>query len=133
MHERFLPFALLLSVLSSSLACSDSGSSGSTGSASTGICTGKGWRDTCLWNMTCQRGRYELFCSEPSDPELAQAAEDAGVLLDGTECACVVDETQVTAVPFDDSFCSNNFDSTDPDRHDKAQVIASGICGWTTP
>ena len=127
--------AVLLAAMSATLACgSDSDSSGSAGSASTGICTGKGWRDTCLWTMTCQKGRYELFCSPPNnDPELEQAAEDAGVLLDGTECACVVDETQVTAVPFDDSFCSSNFDTMDEDRHDKAQVVVSGICGWTTP
>jgi len=126
--------AVLLATVSATLACgSDSGSSGSTGTVSTGICTGRGWRDTCLWTMTCQKGRYELFCSPPSDPELEQAAEDAGVLLDGTECACVVDETQVTAVPFDDSFCSSNFDTMDADRDDKALVLVNGICGWTTP
>ena len=110
-----------------------SGPSNPTGTGSTGICTGKGWRGTCLWTMTCQKGRFELFCEPPSDPELEQAAEEAGVQLDGTECACVVDDTEVMAVPFDDSFCSSNFDSTDPDRQDKAQVLVNGICGWTTP
>jgi hypothetical protein len=129
-----LCFAMLLAATSSTLACgSDSDSAGSAGTTGTGICTGRGWRDTCLWTMTCQKGRYELFCSPPSDPQLEQAAEDAGVLLDGTECACVVDETQVTAVPFDDSFCSSNFDSMDADRDDKALLLVNDICGWATP
>ncbi len=135
MTNSAMRVAVLLVAMSAMLACgSDSGSSGSAGTSSTGICTGKGLRDTCLWTMTCQKGRYELFCSTPnSDPELEQLAEDAGVMLDGTECACVVDEQQLTAVPFDDSFCSSNFDTTDADRHDKAQVLVNGICGWTTP
>jgi hypothetical protein len=59
--------------------------------------------------------------------------EAAGITLDGSSCACVIDEQHAKAVPFDDSFCSSNFDSSDPDRHDKAQVVASAICGWTTP
>jgi hypothetical protein len=123
----------LLAVISALGCGSDSGATGSTGTSSTGICTGRGWRDTCLWTMTCQKGRYELFCSPPNDPELEQVAADAGIQLDGTECACVVDEQQATAVPFDDSFCSNNFDSTDPERDDKALVIVGDICGWVTP
>ena len=114
---------------------SDSGSNGSSGntSTSTGMCVGKGWRGTCHWLMTCGKGRYELFCEPPSDPELEQAVADADIMLDGSSCACVIDEQDAQAVPFDDSFCSSNFDSTDPDRQDKAQVLVNGICGWTTP
>ena len=114
---------------------SDSGGNGTTGNTntSTGMCVGKGWRGTCHWLMTCGKGRYELFCEPPSDPELEQAVADADIMLDGSSCACVIDEQDAKAVPFDDSFCSSNFDDTDPDRQDKAQVLVNGICGWTTP
>jgi hypothetical protein len=83
--------------------------------------------------MTCSNGRYELLCSRSGDPELDEAVDAAGIELDGTTCACVTDEQHAKEVPFDDSYCSSNFDSDDPDRHEKAHVIVNDICGWTTP
>ncbi len=108
------------------------GGTGSTGS-NTGVCVGTGWRDTCFWSMTCSKGRYELFCSDTNDPELDQALETAGITLDGSNCACVVDQERAQAIPLDESFCSSNFDGQDPDRFDKAHVIVNDLCGWTTP
>ena len=83
--------------------------------------------------MTCSKGRFELFCSDPNDPELEQALIDAGITLDGSNCACVVDQERAVSVPFDDSFCSDKFESTDPDRSDKAGTLVRGICSWSTP
>jgi hypothetical protein len=94
--------------------CSDGGSSSS--GASTGICTGVGWRDTCDFLMTSSGGRFELFCSAPSDPELEAALSEAGVELDGNSCVCVVDEHDVTEVDFTD----------DRPSHSKMRIRA----GW---
>jgi hypothetical protein len=69
------------------------------------------------------------LCSTNDDNVEARLLE-AGVVLDGTTCACVIDDTDIHGVPYDDSFCSNQFDSTDPDRHDKAAARVEAICGW---
>jgi hypothetical protein len=111
----------------------DDDSQGPASTTHTSICTGVGWRDTCSWLMTCSNGRYEVLCSPSSDPELKQAVADAGITLDGTVCACVVDQTVATSVPFDDGFCSDKFDDMDSDRQDKAHAIVNSMCGWTTP
>jgi hypothetical protein len=34
-------------------------------------------------------------------------------------------------VPYDGSFCSDQFDSDDPDRFDQAKVRVEAICGWS--
>lgn len=97
---------------------------------STGVCSGQGWRDTCHFLLTCSAGRFELLCTPPFDPELESALADAGVELDGTVCACVVDEREVRAIPYDDAFCSDRFPDGDPDRDDSAAVVVGDLCGW---
>lgn len=102
---------------------------------SSGPCFGRGWLNTCHFNLSCQRGRYDLLCAETNDSEINQALDAAGIALDGSNCACVFQpESAGTAsaveVPYDNSFCSDQFSDDDADRHDKAAMIAADICDW---
>jgi hypothetical protein len=106
------------------------GSGGTGGTIDQGLCTGRGWRDTCDWLSTCSGGRFELVCSTNRGDTEALLA-DAGIVLDGSTCACIVDNSMVHAVPYDNSFCSDQFQSTDPNRLDSAEALANAMCGWT--
>jgi hypothetical protein len=110
------------------LACGSS-SDGAAGSESAGICVGNGWRDTCHWLSSCSGGQFELLCSTNRDDTAALLA-DAGVTLYGETCACIARESTVVGVDYDDSFCSNQFESDDPDRFGKAKARVEAICGW---
>jgi hypothetical protein len=124
-HSAFLLAAF-------TIACGSSDSAGGTGTAgvvSGGVCTGNGWRDTCHWLSTCSGGRFELLCST-NDDRVEALLQDAGVSLDESSCACIQDESIVTGVARDESFCSDQFNQGDSDRMDKARAHVEAICGW---
>jgi hypothetical protein len=120
---------LLLLLWATCSACGSSSEKSSDSGASAGICSANGWRDTCHWLSTCSGGRFELVCNT-NDDAFEGLIADAGVTLDGSVCACVRDEATVQEVPYDDSFCSSQFGSGDPNRIDQARARVEAICDW---
>lgn len=94
------------------------------------MCSARGWRDTCEFHLSCSGGTFELACTA-NYYKTKELLDSKGIDLGGTQCACIVDQSEVTLIDRDDSFCLDKFADTDADRHDKAAAIAANLCGWS--
>ena len=74
-------------------------------------------------------GELQLLC-DTNDADVQALLDDAGVTLDESTCACVEGDTVARAVPRDESFCRDQFEDTDDERHAKARARVEAICGW---
>ena len=105
MLSRFL---ILLALLS--LSCSSGESE-----EQKGVCSGKGWLDTCHYLATCNTGRFELVCGYG----------DGGP----DECACLRDKTYEKSVPKEAAFC--NSPDAGKEKYDEGLAAMASACGWS--